>query len=77
MSIKRQASIAGAFEHQYRWPAKLACGESLLAFAHEEAGVEYAGGRYLRRLRVLDQLFGDANALAARLGKMQHTALEA
>ncbi|HEY4065912.1 MAG TPA: acyl-CoA dehydrogenase family protein [Burkholderiaceae bacterium] len=31
---------------------------------------EYAVGHYLRRLTVLDQLFGDADAQAARLGQL-------
>ncbi len=31
---------------------------------------EYAVGHYLRRLTVLDQLFGDADAQAARLGRL-------
>jgi alkylation response protein AidB-like acyl-CoA dehydrogenase len=34
---------------------------------------EYAVGHYLRRLTVLDQLFGDADAQAARLGQLMLT----
>ena len=49
-----------------------------LAYSMKEAGVdtlhggigmteEYAVGHYLRRIHVLDQMFGDADAHAARL----------